>query len=150
MRKRFILIACLVCFSLLTSQVYAEQGRMKAGHGDMEGQFCQKAMLIVKNQEELGLSDEQVKKIKDLKLATKKEMIRKKAEIDVLALDIKAGLWEDEIDVAALNGLIDRKYELKKGKAKSLVAAYASLKSMLTKEQHEALKSLRKRSKPKD
>lgn len=147
MRKRFIVVVCLVCFGLLTSQVYAEQGKMKGGSGDMEGQFCQKAMLIVKNQEELGLSDEEVNKIKDLKVAMKKDMIRKKAEIDVLALDIKAGLWGDEIDVTALNSLIDKKYELKKEKAKSLIAAYASLKNMLTEEQRKTLKGLCKKGK---
>ena len=150
MRKGFIVVMCLLCFGILTSGAYAESGKMKDMSGDMEGQFCQKAMMIVKNQEELGLSDDQAKQIKDLKMATKKDMIRKKAEIDVIALDIKAGLWEDEIDVASLNSLIDKKYELKKEKAKSLIAAYASLKGMLTKEQQKTLKGLCKRGKSKD
>ncbi|HDP16463.1 MAG TPA: hypothetical protein ENN16_01255 [Candidatus Omnitrophica bacterium] len=143
MNKRLAIIVFLVCFVFSATHVYAERGKTKDGSGDMLGKFCQKVMLIVKNQEELGLSDVQVKEIKDLKMATKKDMIMKKAEIDVLALDIKAGLWEDEIDVTALNGLVDKKYEIKKEKAKSLIAAYASLKGMLTKEQQVKLKELK-------
>ena len=89
-----------------------------------------------------NISDEQVKKIKGLKVSTKKDLIRKKADIDIVALDIKSALWEDEVDLATVNALIDRKYDLKKEKAKSLVAAYAALKGILTEEQRDKLKTL--------
>ncbi|MFC1508082.1 Spy/CpxP family protein refolding chaperone [Candidatus Omnitrophota bacterium] len=147
MGKRFIVIALLVCFTFLTAQVYAEQGKMKVGHGDMEGKFYKKAMLIIANQEELGLTDAEVKKIKDLKIATKKDLITKKAEIDLIAIDIKAALWEDTVDINSVNALIDKKYELKKQKTKSLVAAYVTLKGTLTKEQTALLKGLCKKGK---
>ena len=147
MGKRFIVIALLVCFTFLTTQVYAEQGNMKGGHGDMESKFYKQAMLIIANQEELGLSDAEVKKIKGLKIATKKDLITKKAEIDLIAIDIKAALWEDTIDLGSVNTLIDRKYELKKQKTKSIVAACAALKGMLTKEQIKDLKGLCKKGK---
>lgn len=142
MGKRFIIVALLVCFAFLTTQAYAEHGKMKDGHGDMEGMFYKKAMLIIKNQAELGLSDEEVKKVKDLKMAAKKDLIRKNAEIEVLVLDIMAAMWEDTINLEAVNALIDKKYELKKEKTKSIVAACATLKTMLTKEQQKQLKSL--------
>ncbi|MBU4342710.1 MAG: hypothetical protein KJ902_05880 [Candidatus Omnitrophica bacterium] len=142
MGKRFIVVAMLLCFAFLTTQVYAEHGKMKDGHGDMEDMFYKKAMLIIKNQDELGLSDEEVKKVKDLKMATKKGLISKTAEIEIVALDIEAAMWEDAIDLEAVNVLIDKKYELKKEKTKSIVAACATLKTMLTKEQQKQLKSL--------
>ena len=132
----------LVCFALSTTYVYAEHGMKKDQKGCLGGKFYHKVMGVIKNQEELGLSDEQVKKLKDLKLSTKKEVIRKKAEIDILAIDIKAAMWEDSIDVNAVNVLIDKKYELKKEKAKALVAACVALKSILTDEQQKKLKSL--------
>jgi len=147
MCKRFFVTALLVCFTFLATQVYAEHGKMKDGHGDMDGKFYKKAMLIIENQEELGLSDAEVKKVMDLKMATKKDLIAKKAEIDLLAVDIKAVLWADEIDVTSVNALIDRKYEIKKEKAKSLVAACVALKGMLTPEQQKALKGLCKKDK---
>jgi len=143
MGRRLVIAVLFVCVALLATHVYAEgHGKMKDGHWDLEGKFCKKAMLIVKNQEELGLSDEEVKKIKDLKITTKKDLIMKKAEIEVLGLDIKAALWEDTIDLGSVNTLIDKKYELKKQKTKSIVAAYVALKGMLTKEQQGKLKSL--------
>lgn len=143
MGRRLVIAVLFVCVALLATHVYAEgHGKMKGGHGDFEGKFYKKAMLIVKNQEELGLSDEEVKKIKDLKVATKKDLIRKKAEIEVLGLDIMAAMWEDTINLEAVNTLIDKKYELKKQKTKSIVAACVALKGILTEEQQEKLKSL--------
>ena len=142
MCKRFIVLMLLVCFALSATYVYAERGMKKDHKGDLGGKFYYKVMMVIKNQEELGLSDEQVKKLKDLKLTTKKEAIRKKAEIDMLAIDIKAAMWEGVIDVNAVNVLIDKKYELKKEKAKALVAADVELKSILTEEQQKKLKSL--------
>ncbi|MFC1620815.1 Spy/CpxP family protein refolding chaperone [Candidatus Omnitrophota bacterium] len=148
MRKVFLVVAFLVCLSLLVPCVYAERGKMKCdGHGDLSQKFYKKAMMIIKSQEELGLSDEQVEKIKDLKISTKKDLIRKKADIDILALDIKAGMWEDTIDLNAVNVLIDKKYEIKKEKAKVLVAARAVLKSTLTADQNKQLKTLCRKGK---
>lgn len=147
MGKRFFVIALLVCFTFFASQVYAEHGKMKGGHGNMEGKFYKKAMLMIANQEELGLSDAEVKKIKELKVAIKKDLITKKAEIDLIAIDIKAAMWEDMVEIDSVNTLIDRKYELKKQKAKSLVAACVALKGMLTKEQIKLLKGLCKKGK---
>ena len=148
MGKKFLVLTLVVCFIFLAACVYAEgYGKTKDGHGDMESKFYQKAMVIISNQEELGLSDEGVKKIKDLKIATKKDLIAKKAEIELIAIDIKAALWEDTVDVNAVNALIDRKYDLKKDKTKSLVSAYVTLKGMLTKEQVKTLKGLCKKGK---
>ncbi len=147
MCKRFIVLMLLVCFALSTTYVYAEHGMKKDHKGDLSSKFYLKAMMVIKNQEELGLSDEQVKKIKDLKITTKKEVIRKKAEIDILAIDIKAAMWEDSVDVNAVNALIDKKYELKKEKTKALIAAYVALKNVFTEEQKKKLKGLCTRDK---
>ncbi|GAG18917.1 unnamed protein product [marine sediment metagenome] len=109
--------------------------------------FFFKTHMVLKNQDELGLSDKQVKEIKDLKMKTKKDLIRKKAEIDLVALDIKVAMHEEQIDTGAIDKLIDQKYDLKKEKAKSLVGAYAAVKGTLTDEQKSKLKSLWKKCK---
>lgn len=103
--------------------------------------FC-KARFLIQNREELKLTDEQVAKIKDLKIQAKKGLIMKKAEIEVLAIDIKAKLYEDTINIEELNKLVDQKYELKKAKAKFFVEKYANLKNILTAEQKEEVKAL--------
>ena len=62
-------------------------------------------------------------------------------------MDIKGNMQGDRIDIKATNKLIDRKYDLKKEKAKSLVSACAGLKSILTKEQTGKMKDLWKKCK---
>ncbi|MBN1688825.1 MAG: hypothetical protein JW893_06960 [Candidatus Omnitrophica bacterium] len=96
----------------------------------------------MKNQEALGLSDEQLDVIKKLKWDLKKEMIKQTAEIDVLEVDIDAALYEDTVDMEKVGGLIDQKYEYKKAKAKTIAGAVAELKKILTEEQLAKLKEL--------
>ncbi len=121
-----------------------EKGHSKKG---LEKKFFCKAYMILKNQDELGLSDKQAEKIKGLKIETKKDLIRKNAEIDIIALDIKAAMYGEQIDTGAIDKLIDRKYDLKKEKAKSLVGAYAAVKGTLTGDQKDKLKTLWKKCK---
>lgn len=121
---------------------YKGKGHKEKG---LDEKIFYKAHFLMKNQEELGLSDEQVEKIKDLKVDVKKDLIKKDAEIEILAVDIKAKLYEDKIDVKAINKLVDQKYEIKKEKAKTLVEKYAALKGMLSEEQMGKLKGLFKK-----
>ena len=117
------------------------------GQAGFEGKFCHKAHFILENEEELGLTAEQVGKIGDLKLQTKKALIKKEADIKVLALDVMAKLHADTIDTKAVSELIDKKYELKKEEAKLVVESIASLKGILTDEQTKKLKDLWKKCK---
>ena len=68
----------------------------------------------------------------------------KEAEIEVIGVDIKAKLWEDPIDVQAINALVDKKYDLKKEKTKYLIATCAALKGILTDSQKDKVKELYK------
>ena len=110
--------------------------------GSFDSKVFAKAHFILKNEDELDLTEDQAKKIKDLKAETKKSKIQKQAEIDVLAVDIKSEMYGDKIDIEALNKLIDQKYEAKAQKAKLLAGAYAQLKDTLTDEQKDTLKDL--------
>ncbi|MBU1863335.1 MAG: Spy/CpxP family protein refolding chaperone [Candidatus Omnitrophica bacterium] len=149
MKRKIAVVGLMVVFVVgcVISSSYAEGDKQK-GHQDkgIEDTFYHKAHTIIMNQEELVLTDEQIAEIKALKLQTKKKLIREKAEIEIMGLDIKAALWEDTIDVTAVNALVDKKYERKKEKTKTLIAAYAQLKNMLTEEQKLSLKKIWKKS----
>lgn len=150
--NRKTMIAVVLCMALAINLValdaYAgDHGKGKGQHFDLEDKFCKKAHFILENKEELGLSDKQVEQVKDLKLKTKKDLIGKKAELEILGLDIKAAMWNDPLDVNAVNKLIDKKYDIKKEKEKSLIGAYAALKGLLTEEQKEKMKGLFKKCK---
>lgn len=105
--------------------------------------FCT-AHGILENKSELGLSDEVFRKVKDLKINTKKELIKARAEIEISAVDIMAKMWEESADIAEINKLIDKKYTLKKESMKMLVSAFLSLKKLVSKEQFHKLCALRK------
>ena len=139
----FVVMILALVFSVSQSFAFDHsKGKMHAE--GLDSKFFSKAHFIIQNQEELKLSDEQVGKIKDLKLSTKRGLIKIDAEIELIALDIKAQLMQDSIDTEAINALIDQKYELKKIKTKSLIASYAALKNSLSAEQKKALKKLKK------
>jgi hypothetical protein len=97
---------------------------------------------ILENKTELGLSDETFHKVKDLKISTKKDLIKAKAEIEITAVDIMAKMWEDSAELTEINKLIDKKYTLKKESMKTLVSAFVNLKKMVSKEQLNKLRTM--------
>lgn len=145
MKRIAVLIIILSCF-LVTSS-YADSDKKSGHHGySLDKKFVNKVRLALKNQKELGLSDEQYEKLKTLKMNTKKGLIKRKAEIDIIGVDIKGNLCEDPIDKKSTNKLIDQKYELKKAKAKALVEAYAAFQTILTDDQKKKLKEISRKS----
>lgn len=151
MNTKFAKAAALILILTLTppiSTAYTQSCKETKVHGwSTQDKISHQAHFMLINKDELGLSNEQAKKIKELKLKAKKDSIKAEAEIEMIALDIKAKMWEETVDVTAINKLIDQKYEFKKAKAKSLVAVYAELKGILTDEQKEKLKGLWKKCK---
>ena len=153
MNKKFmgtVLVVFTLIFSVLVVEAYAhDYGKTKGHYGDLKEKFSEKVHFFLKNQEELELSNEQIEKIKDSKIKAQKDIIRKDAELKILALDLQGGLGKDTINTGEINKLIDKKYDFKKEKEKSLVDAYAALKNVLTKEQKEKMKGLWKKCKKK-
>lgn len=104
--------------------------------------FFHMAHTIFENHVELGFSEENLHKVKDLKINTKKSLIRSTAEIEIIAVDIMANMWEDSPDMSEINKLIDKKFTLKKEAMKELLSAFLALKKMLSKEQLRKLHGL--------
>ena len=143
MKTKILIVLILVVCMFFSGTAFAMGGHGKC---DLEKKFYMKAKLIMMNQEKLGITDDQIKEIKKLKMDTKKDIIKTDAEIEIVKIDIMAHLWEDKIDINAVDPLIDKKYELKKEKAKMIFSAYAYLKNSLTGEQQAKLKELCKKS----
>lgn len=145
MKKYFALALGLVFVLGLMQSVSFAEGQNKFGGGGAHGKsvkekFFKKVKMIYSYQEEIGVSDEQLAKIKDIKIALKKDLIRKDADIDIIKIDIMSLLYEDQVDLEAVNKLVDQKYDIKKEKAKKTIATYAELKKILTEEQLDKLK----------
>lgn len=152
MKKHMYVIAAAVLVSVVmlsgASELKADDAcakmcmHKKSGKAGMDEMLFRKFHIILESAKELELSAQQVESIKGLKLKTKKDLIKKESEIDLAALDVKAELWKEPINVNTVNPLIDKKYELKKEKAKIMIAALAALKSTLSKEQMDKLKAV--------
>ena len=126
----------------------SECGKKDCRDKPLSKKVLKKLHMIFEHQEELGISDDQLAKIKELKIALKKDLIQKEADIDLVKVDIRSALYEDEIDLAAANKLIDQKYETKKSKSKQVVSTLAQLKKILTKDQMDKLKDLKRKGCP--
>ena len=107
--------------------------------------FLHKARLAVKHAAELGLTDDQVSKIKALEYTLKKGLIKEKADIKSIGLDIREALGKDVVDTSAINILIDKIYAVKAQIAKEDIQAYANLRTIITKDQCNKLKEMRQR-----
>jgi len=137
-----LFLACyLVTFALPMAYAGDDQRCGQCGQA-FDTKVLKKLRLAIENQDELEASDSQIRKIRELKVALKKDLIQRKAEIDLIAVDIKSKLCTDDINQKEINQLIDRKYELKKAKARSLVEALIELKDILKDEQEERLKDI--------
>ena len=87
---------------------------------------------ILEHKTELGLTEEQVKSVKDLKLDMEKRSIKQMADMQIFMLDIKSKLGEDKVDTDQVNAMIDQGFANMSATAKDSVASYAGLKGILT------------------
>ena len=104
--------------------------------------FFHFAHSILENYEEIGLTDEAAKKIKELKIGTKKSLIRNTAEAELLMVDIISKLYTDKPEISEINKLIDKKFDVKKAGMKKLIAAFVGIKKLLSKEQMKQMKAI--------
>jgi hypothetical protein len=111
-------------------------------HRDIFEKFFHFAHDVIENHEELGLSREAVKKVIDLKINTKKQMIKDAAEVEMATVDIFAELWSENTGTAEVNKLLDKKYELKKESMKRFIESFMALKKMLTPEQMKKTRAI--------
>jgi len=119
----------------------------KGGEGcPLVEKFMKKAHFFLDNQAEIGLTDDQVAKIKTMKMDMKKVMIRNKAEHQIFMLDMKSKLSEPVLDVEGINAMIDQSMTGMANGAKSTVAALAELKSVLTDDQMTIAKEIWKKN----
>lgn len=144
-RKCIAIALSLVLILSMTAVSFAD-GKGKGDKKGLEQKIYYKAKFMMKNQEELGITDKQIKEIKEIKHGVKKELIERNAQIDLVKVDIMIHLYEDKINVGEVNKLIDKKYALKKEKAKYLVKAYAELKGILSSDQMKNAKSIWRKS----
>lgn len=104
--------------------------------------FTMKSDFLLEHKTDIGLTDDQVKTIKDLKLQMEKDGIRQSADMKTAMLDLEAKLTEDKVDVEGTNAFIDKNFASASAAAKSNLNAYVQLKAVLTPDQLTKMKAL--------
>ena len=114
------------------------------------GKFMKKAHFLLEHKSDIGLTDDQVKTLKELKLQMEKDSIRQRADMKTFLLDLKSKLAEDKVDVEGASALIDENFSTVSAAAKSNLATYAKLKSLLTPDQMTKMKALHEQMEKKE
>lgn len=121
---------------------FADEGHGKMGHGghDREEQDDHSAHYLkhlLKHAKEIGLTQEQVGKIKTLQLDFKRTEARLEADTKIAKLELHALLDDEKVDLNAIQAKVD---QLKKAEGACLFAAIKSKRTamaMLTPDQRE-------------
>jgi len=96
----------------------------------------------LRRKDELGLSEEQVESLKSIKDSHQREMIRKKADLELAMLDLENLLSEEDIDLSKAESLTKKIGSLRAEMRFKGIEAAVKAKRILTEEQREKLKGL--------
>ena len=136
--------ACLLEAALFASRAEACQGHMmmhgaQGGHeeGDAGDHAGHHLKHLLKHAKEIGLTPEQIGKLKVMELDFKRADVRLKADIEVAQLEVEALLEDDQVELSAIQAKVD---QLKKAEGAHVIAAIKSTRNalaLLTPDQRE-------------
>jgi Spy/CpxP family protein refolding chaperone len=126
-------------------------GQGGAGHhgmmncdGPMQGRRGGGIGRLMMVADEIGLTDEQKDQLLQLRVDFQLAQIDRKAEVKKATVRLRDLKRDDEGSVSAVNGAIDEVASLKAGLHKAMYAHRQEIKEILTDEQIEKVKALRK------
>lgn len=132
----------VLIIALAASPGYAEEGHGQAGHGghDQEDQHDHGGHYLkhlLKHAREIGLTPEQIAKIKAVQLDFKRSEARLEADTKIAQFELHALMEDEQADLATIKAKVD---QLKKAEGACLVESIKSKRNamaMLTSEQKE-------------
>ena len=90
----------------------------------------------------LGLDDKQMASLKALRGKTMKEMVKKRADMQIAGIELKDLLDKDPVDLKAVEVLLKKKESLKTEMFLAHIRAREEMKSLLTPDQRKRLKEM--------
>lgn len=122
------------------------------GYGDecplerytVKGQHKGSIPLVLKNREALKVTDEQMHQLVKILMESKKAKIRKKAELEVLEIDLKAELHKSPVDLEKASALLRETEKVKADIAIDCLTARENALKVLNDDQKKKLKGLAK------
>ena len=128
--------------ALAVFPVFADEGHGKMGHGghdqeDQEDHSGHYLKHLLKHAKEIGLTPEQVSKVKAIQLDFKRSEARLEADVKIAKLDLQALMEDEKADLNAIQAKVE---QLKKAEAACQFAAIKSKRTataLLTPDQRE-------------
>jgi len=117
---------------------YGEQGGGMKGHHGGAGHFLRHLLM---HQKEIGLSEEQIGKIKSIHLELDKTRIRTEAEVQVAERELHEQIRDEKADLAAIEAKLKQGAGLEVGLRMAAVKARRDAMALLTPEQREKEKA---------
>lgn len=114
---------------------HKEMGHMGMMHGEHQGGHG----FLLGMHEKLGLSADQISKLKTLKSEAEKQMIRTKADLRILQIELHDLLQKDEVNVKAVDSKIEKIGKLQTEMHKANIHAKLDAQKVLTPEQLKKL-----------
>ena len=140
MNKKLVLV--VTCTALIAGFSFGGFTRNKESH-DEKG-FDSRAYGQMRMLNKLDLTDEQTKKIEDIKDESRIKSIRLKADIEVLEVQFQGKLKDENVKIEDVSPLIDSLAAKRAELMKNGIGSMIEIKNQLTPEQQEKLKGLRK------
>ncbi|MEP6957190.1 MAG: periplasmic heavy metal sensor [Nitrospirota bacterium] len=142
-------VASLFALTAAISMAWAnEPGYGKAGQGDgrhssmgghggdmMHNSTGHLIRHLLKHEKEIGLTPEQVTKLKDMQLNLDKTRIKSEADIQVAERELRALIDDEKSDVGAIEAKLKQSEELQTGLRMTFIKARRDVLALLTPEQ---------------
>ncbi len=130
----------LALIGLLAAGAFAMHG--KCDVGSHKGMSFEPRMLMEKGKEKLGLSDDQVGKIKALWKDHQVRMIKVRSEMEMAELDLKNAMDMDELNRGKIEPLIDKVSSVRAKMQKERMGLMVDVSNILTKDQRVKAREL--------
>jgi len=142
MKKRMLVAMLIVVAVAVPALVRAMPQGGKEGGGGMQmprGAWWQRAEIAKK----VGLTDEQKDKIQKLATARRKGMIKLRAELELLEVDLDPLLEAEKLDEGAINKLVNQMEAVRAKIGKNRIDMLIQIRKVLTRDQYLKLKQIR-------
>ncbi len=91
---------------------------------------------------DLGLDEKQIEALKALRSKMMKEMIKKRADVQIAGIELKVLLDKEPVDIKAVEAAVKKRESLRTEMFLAHVRAHEEMKSILTPEQRKKLKEM--------
>ncbi|MGC2063065.1 MAG: periplasmic heavy metal sensor [Thermodesulfovibrionales bacterium] len=127
--KKLVLLLAVVLLVGMSVSAYAMNKKGMAGKG-MHGD-----QMMAEKFEALGLDEKQKETVTAIHLKTKKDMIKKKADVDVAQIELKELLGKDPVDLQAAEAKVKQIEALKTDMKMTHIRTREEVKKILTPDQ---------------